>query len=233
MFKKLDGYIINEIFPYFGIGVLLYTITLLSSRIFDLMDLLIAKNAGFWVVIRILSLMLPEIISISLPMAFLFGVLFGMSRLSMDSEYLAMRSLGISLKRILKPVLILSAGVFIINIFLSFYLVPRTNYTLTKEIVNLIIINSESEIKPRRFIESMPDLTIYIKDKQDNVWKNVFIKDETNKEKDKIVIAKTGRLIIDKKEKKAYIKLTDGYLHLFNKKTPEQYTTAKFILFNL
>ncbi len=228
MFKRLDGYIIDEIFPYFGIGVLLYTITLLSSRIFDLMDLLIAKNAGFGVVLRILSLMLPEIISISLPMAFLFGVLFGMSRLSMDSEYLAMRSLGISLRRILKPVLILSVGVFFVNIFLSFYLVPKTNYTLTKEIVNLIIVNSESEIKPRRFIESMPDLTIYIEDKKDNVWQNVFIKDETNKKKDKIVTAKTGRLIINKKEKKSYIRLTDGYLHLFNKKTPEKYTTARF-----
>ncbi len=228
MFKRLDKYIIDELLPYFGIGVLLYTITLLSSRIFDLTDLLIAKNAGFLVVMKILLLMLPEIISISLPMAFLFGVLFGISRLSMDSEYLAMRSLGISLTRILKPVIILSVGIFILNIYLSFYLVPKTNYDLTKEIINLIVVNSESEIKPRKFIESMPNMTIYVMDKENGIWENVFIRDSMNKIKDKIVIAKTGMLVIDRKEKKAYIKLTDGYLHIFDKKTPEKYTTAKF-----
>jgi len=227
--KRLDRYIISEIIPYFFIGLFLYAFALLTSRIFELTDLLIKKSAGFIIVVKLFGFLLPEIISISLPMSFLFAVLLAMSRLSIDSEYLAFRSLGISLRRLIKPVLYLAIVIFIMNIILTFYIVPSSNYNFTKEIVNMILINSENKIKPREFITDIPGFTIYIHDKtQDNIWEQVLIKDNTNKNKDKLILADTGELIINKKEKKAYIRLQNAVIHFFDKNTPEEYNTGKF-----
>ena len=129
--RRLDLYVLKEVLPFFGLGLSLYTFALFTTRLFDLMDLLIYKGAALGVVINLLSYMLPEILSLAIPMSLLLGVLLGMNRLSMDSEYLALRSLGISLGRLLRPVLILAALLFCCNIYLTFSVVPRANYSFT------------------------------------------------------------------------------------------------------
>ena len=229
MRKSLDRYIVNEILPYFGIGLLLYTFTLLTSRIFDLTDLLISKNVNILIVIKLFASLLPGLLSITIPMAYLFSVLMAMSRLSADSEYLAMRSLGISLNRIFKPVFFLSIMVFLFHIMITFYIAPYSNYTFTKTIVKIILEKTGEEIEPRKFVRGLPGITLYIKDKgKDKKWKDVFLFSQMDSEKNKVLIAKEGELRIDKKARAAEVKLVNGFVHMFENKKPENYTTAKF-----
>jgi len=229
MRKSLDKYIIKEILPYFGIGLLLYTFTLLTSRLFDLTDLLISKNVGFLTVMKLFGALLPSLLSITIPMAFLFSVLMAMSRISADSEYLAMRSLGISLNRVFKPVLFLSIIIFLFHIMITFYIAPYSNYSFTKTIVKIILEKTGEDIKPRKFVRGLPGVTLYIQDKgKDKKWKNVFLFSQMDPKKNRVLIAKEGQLNIDKKERKAEIKLINGFVHIFENKKPENYTTAKF-----
>lgn len=229
MRKSLDRYIIKEILPYFWVGLFLYTFTLLTSRLFDLTDLLISKNVDFLTVIKLFIFLLPAILSITIPMAFLFAVLMGMSRLSADSEYLAMRSLGISLNRVFKPVFYLSLFVFFTHLAVTFYIAPNSNYNFTKTIVKIILEKTGQEIKPRKFVKGLPGVVLYIQDKKNrSIWENVFVYNQMDSKKNKILIAKYGELKIDKKKRKAEIKLVDGFLHMYDKEEPKKYTTAKF-----
>ena len=50
------------------------------------------------------SLLVPQALALTIPMSLLLGLLVGFGRLSADREFVAMQACGISLKRLLIPV---------------------------------------------------------------------------------------------------------------------------------
>ena len=84
---------------------LVYTFTLLINQILLLTERLVEKDASTLEIFEILSYSLPELLTFTIPMATLMGVLAGLSRMSTDSEIVAFKTLGVSNFRILKPVM--------------------------------------------------------------------------------------------------------------------------------
>jgi len=92
----LDRYVIREVLPPTGIGLLLFTFILLLDQISQLMKILVSKGADFGTVVRAFVYLLPSIFSVTVPMAFLLGVLLAFGRLASDSEIVALRASGVS-----------------------------------------------------------------------------------------------------------------------------------------
>ncbi len=225
LFKKLDEYIFNEIYPVFFVSYLLYTLTVLVGNIFNLIDLFVTHGKGIFTILRFLGYMLPGVSSITIPVAFLTAVLMGISRMSSDSEFLAMRSLGISFGRLLKSVFISAIPVFLFTIILTFYIAPYGNYLLTKNIVNLLVKEVEGYVKPQRFSFPTAKITIYIKDKDRDGWKNVFIHDTTPKNKSFTLLAERGEVRVNEKKKKVELYLYKGKMYL---ETEDKIVEGKF-----
>src|SRR5713101_9294379 len=82
------------------------------------MKVLVSRGADLATVVRAFSYLLPSIFSVTIPMAFLLGVLLAFGRLASDSEIVALRAVGVSPLRLLGPVFgfALAAG------FLTFYI---------------------------------------------------------------------------------------------------------------
>ena len=59
---------------------------------------------------RASSPLLPQALSLTIPMSVLLGILIGFGRLSADREFVAMQACGVSLMRLLRPILLFSAG---------------------------------------------------------------------------------------------------------------------------
>lgn len=227
--RRLDLYVLKEVLPFFGLGLSLYTFALFTTRLFDLMDLLIYKGTALGVVINLLSYMLPEILSLAIPMSLLLGVLLGMNRLSMDSEYLALRSLGISLGRLLRPVLILAALLFCCNIYLTFSVVPRANYSFTTKYLEIAFVSTEKEMAPRTFHTTLPSLTLYFQDRtEDQKWNRLFLYDTAEAKKNRLLLAERADYYLNKEEKQAYLRLYNGMLHLYDLDDPSRYSTYQF-----
>ena len=77
------------------------------------------SGADLATVVRAFTYLLPSIFSVTIPMAFLMGVLLAFGRLAADSEIVALRASGISPARLLRPVVALSA----VTGLLTFYIV--------------------------------------------------------------------------------------------------------------
>ena len=60
-------------------------------------------------------------------MSLLFGILIAIGRLSSDSEIVAMRALGISTRTIYRPVFLFSFAIFLLNLYLINFVLPRGN----------------------------------------------------------------------------------------------------------
>ncbi|MEA2415107.1 MAG: lipopolysaccharide export system permease protein lptG, partial [Thermoanaerobaculia bacterium] len=177
--KILTRYIFKEMLGPTALGFAFYTFIILMKNLFDFAGMIIKRSLPAATVGRLLYLSLPHIIVLTVPMSLLFGILIAIGRLSSDSEIIAMRALGISTRTIYRPVFLFSFLVFLINLYLMNFVLPKGNAefaTLRSEIFTSQI---EKELKPRVFYDEYENLTIYVNDVDPKTlqWKGVFVAD--------------------------------------------------------
>ena len=229
MNKAFDRYILKEIASPFAIGLLIYTFTLLTNQILILSRTLIAKAVTAGTVFKILLYLLPDLLSFTIPMATLMGVLAGMSRLSSDSEIVAFRTMGIHNRKILKPVLLFSVSTWLVSSWLIMFLAPEANYRFSKLYTEVVLSQTISGIKPGIFYQDLPFYSLYFRDQDRNgEWQDVFLCSLKNPEEDTLIIAKRGKFIYKQFQKDNYIVLFDGVSHAFKKKDPAKYSLTFF-----
>src|SRR6266571_8284993 len=111
--KILDRYIFREIlFPSIIALVALTFVAFLafSREIGWRLELIVRQSATLPEIWTISVAILPNVLTFTIPMAVLVGILTGFGRMSSDSEAIALRAAGISMRRILWPVLFLAGG---------------------------------------------------------------------------------------------------------------------------
>src|SRR4029453_1786073 len=104
MFKTLDRYLIREIALPFALALVVLTFLLMIPPILREAGGFMRKGVRWSIVVRAMALLLPQALSLTIPMAVLLGILVGFGRLSADREFVAMQAGGISLLRLLQPV---------------------------------------------------------------------------------------------------------------------------------
>ncbi|MFA6613495.1 MAG: LptF/LptG family permease, partial [Endomicrobiia bacterium] len=98
MIKILHRYIVKEFVSSFIFGLTVFSAILLLDQIFQLIDLFLSKGVGFFLIFQLFILIIPNILSLTIPMAILFGVLLSYGRLCEDNEITVMKATGINYK---------------------------------------------------------------------------------------------------------------------------------------
>ena len=94
--RLIDSYIVREMLAPTGIGLLVFTFVLLIDQIPRLLAVLVARSADLGTILRVFVNLLPSILAVTIPMAFLLGVLLAFGRMASDSEIVALRAVGVS-----------------------------------------------------------------------------------------------------------------------------------------
>jgi LPS export ABC transporter permease LptG/LPS export ABC transporter permease LptF len=177
--RILTRYIFKEMVGPTALGFSFYTAIILMQRLFDLAGLIIRRSLSLDAVGRLLLFSLPNIVVLTLPMSLLFGILIAIGRLSADSEIVAMRALGISTRAIYRPVFLFSAAMFLVNLYLINYVMPRGNRQFQQLRTELTTSSVEKAVKPRVFHDQFDNLMIYVNDVEPSTgrWKGVFVAD--------------------------------------------------------
>ncbi|MBR8831985.1 MAG: LptF/LptG family permease [Chlorogloea purpurea SAG 13.99] len=128
-FNLLDRYLLMElILPLlFGLG-LFTSLGVAIGTLFDLVRRVTESGLMITVALKILLLKMPEFIVLAFPMSILLATLMAYSRLSSDSELIALRSIGISPYRLVIPGLILSLIVTGLTFIFNDYVAPSATY---------------------------------------------------------------------------------------------------------
>ncbi len=229
MLKQLDRYVLKEITSPFLIGLLIYTFVMLMNEILISAELFITQSVPLKTVINLLFYLIPSILAFTLPMAVLMGILAGVSRMSSDYEIMALRSSGISLVRLLRPIIIFSIICFIVTLYLALWMSPRYNHKFVKTFNQILIAKTQFQIKPREFYESIPNMVIFVQDRlPSGEWKNILVNFSNSPQINRIILAKKGSLEVNRKEQKAVLKLQEGIVHTYEIKEPEKYSLTAF-----
>ena len=134
----LDRYIIRSFLRIFVISFSCAASLYLIVDFFDRIDTVLGGSVHLWASIRYFLYKLPLMISHVFGFAALFSTLFSLGMLSRNQEITAMRSSGLSLRRISLPLLLLSCLICIFTFFWNEALVPiftrKSDYIYKTEI---------------------------------------------------------------------------------------------------
>lgn len=116
----MDRYLFIELLLPFLFGMGIFTsLGVAIGTLFDLVRRVTESGLLLTVALKILLLKMPGFIVLAFPMAMLLAALMAYSRLSSDSELIAMRSLGVSVYRLVIPSVLFSLVVtgcaFVVN----------------------------------------------------------------------------------------------------------------------
>jgi len=219
----LDRYVVREVLPPTGLGLLLFTFILLLDQITNLMKVLVSRGADLATVVRAFAYLLPSIFSVTIPMAFLLGVLLAFGRLASDSEIVALRASGVSPARLLRPVLGLSLAASLLTFYVFAVLGPASNQAYREILFSLIVSRARTEMKPRVFTDDLvPGMVLYVSDipAHSGEWQNLFVQDARVAGKPRLILARSGQLVIDKARKSVGLELREGIMHSFDPADP-------------
>ncbi|NEO92251.1 MAG: YjgP/YjgQ family permease [Moorea sp. SIO3G5] len=125
----MDLYIVFELIPplLFGIGAF-SSLGVAIGTLFELVRKVTEAGLPLGIALQVLLLQIPQFISYALPMSMLLAALMAYSRLSSDSELIAMRSFGVSIYRLIIPAVVVSLLVTSLTFVFNELVVPAANY---------------------------------------------------------------------------------------------------------
>lgn len=132
----MDVYVVKELINpfFFSVGIFA-TLGVTIGTVSDLSYKIVNSNLDFIYAIQIFCLKIPEYIAYALPISVLLTTLITYSRLSKDSELVALRSCGVGIVRLVTPALILSLLVTVLTFIFNELIVPNANYQATTILV--------------------------------------------------------------------------------------------------
>jgi LPS export ABC transporter permease LptF/LPS export ABC transporter permease LptG len=230
MIRTLDRYIIRETLAPFGLTLLILTFLLQIPTIMDVAEKLIAKGVTLPIIGRIVLTLLPSSLAITIPISLLVGLLMALGRLSADREAVAMQACGVSLYRILRPVLLMAVVGTAVTAYIMMEAMPRANQTFRDITFRIIQAKAESDVRPRVFFEEFPNLVLYVRDVPPHTrgWKGVFLADTRKPGETQLLTADRGHFVLDPSQRRVDLILEDGVLHRSTLDAPAQYETQQF-----
>ena len=227
--KILDRYLVREIVPPLILALLGLTFVLMMPPILQNAEKLIARGVPWTIILRVLWTLVPQALSVTIPMALLYGVLFGLGRLSADREFVALQACGVSVFRIFRPIALLAILACAATGYETIIALPEANQTFREITFNVVAAGAENDIKPRVFFTNFPSRVIYVRDIEPGTgWHDVFLADATQTDRTVVYLARTGRLVVNRDKKTVELLLEDGTSHITYPNAPDQYDDESF-----
>ncbi len=159
----LDRWLIGELVGPLLFGIAAFTAVSLSvGVVFELVRRVAESGLPASTAVQVLFLNLPAFLVLAFPMATLMATLLAYSRLSGNSELTALRSVGVSTRRMVAPALALALLMSLLTFVFNDVIVPRANLeagnTLQRALGRAIATESAEDTLYSRFENaSAPD----------------------------------------------------------------------------
>jgi LPS export ABC transporter permease LptG len=207
----IDRYLVRELAGPFGFGVALFTFFMVVDRIYQLTELVITKGVPFHLVLSLLVFMLPSFLALTFPMALLTAVLVAGGRLAADLEIVAFKAAGVSLFRLLRPILLAGVAVSQAVAVLTTWATPLANAAFQQQLFRVLQSRALAGLTERVF-GTFGSIVIYVEDVSASrvALRGVLVSDERDPKISRIITAAEGQLITDEEQRRIVLRLTDG-----------------------
>lgn len=196
--KILHRYIIRQIIVVFLMCIIVFTFVLFIGNMLRIIEMM-SKGIGLGIIIRFLILLIPFMLSYSIPMSILTSVLLVFARLSTDNEITAIRASGINLRYIFTPIIIFTIFLVSINYIINDRIRPNAIFSGRKLLLEVGIEEPIVHITSGRFNEVFPNYVLYVGEKKGRILKRVVLYKFEKNSLASVITAEIGELVHEEK----------------------------------
>lgn len=175
-----------------------------------LANMVINKGVNIILVGTLFLYYIPFLMSYALPLAVICSILLCFGRLSSDNEIMAIRANGISLIKIIMPVIVLGIISSLISFILNNDVIPRTHFASKKLMTEIGLKNPTAGLEAGTFIESFPGSIIFVYRIEGNKMQHVRIYQPQKNQATRTIVAKSGEFISVPEKRMIKLKLMNG-----------------------
>src|SRR6266581_3277550 len=230
--RTISRYLLRQHVAPLGFALAALTSLMLINQIAKQLSGLLGKGLPTSVIIEVFVLSMPFIVAVTLPMAVLVAVLHVFTRLAADNEITAMQAGGVSVTRIVAPVLGGAACVAVVSFLWNDQVLPRSNHQLRTLQVDIQRKKPSFTLK-EQVINEVVTGQFFLRaariDGSSNKLKDVTIYDLGDAERRRIITADSGTMAYTPGGRDLYLTLQDGDIAEVNRSDPTQFNRTFFI----
>jgi lipopolysaccharide export system permease protein len=197
---------------------------LMMNFVWRYIDELTGKGLDFWTISELVVCATANMVPLGLPLALLLSSIMALGNLGENYELLAMKSAGMSLMRILKPLMVVVGLISVFSFYLTNNIVPYANQRMYDIMFDIREQRQELKFQDGMFFNGLPDMSIRVghQDEATQRLNDVLIFDTRSSNGDMTTtVAESG--FIRMSEDKSFL-----YVTLFNGRTYEHTRSSQW-----
>ncbi|MDD3872456.1 MAG: LptF/LptG family permease [Bacteroidales bacterium] len=214
--KRLHRYIIRSFIGPWILTFVLAMIVLILQFVWKYIDELVGKGLSWTIISELFLYLSAQLIPMALILSVLLASIMTFGNLGEHSELSAIKSSGVSLTRIMSPLLVLVIILMIGTAMFSDRVVPRANQKFFALMISIRQQRPEFDIKERQFVNDtrLEGYTLRIgkRTNQNNILHDIMVYDHTAKAGNvSVTVADSGHLVMTQDRKNLLLTLYNGY----------------------
>ncbi|GJM35759.1 MAG: hypothetical protein DHS20C18_47600 [Saprospiraceae bacterium] len=219
--KKLDRLLIANFIPPFIMTFMIATFVLLMQFLWVYVDDIAGKGLGMFIIIELISYKCAGLIPMALPLAVLISSVMVLGAMAEHYELSSFKSAGVSLIRIMRPLILFGILSTIFSYFCSNYLIPVANLQFGSRMYDIQRQKPALRLDAGVFNDDFQGYAIHIKEKSPNGRniKGVLLYDHSESSRGQLteIIAEEGEMYSS----------DDGNYFVMNLKNGNQYVETR------
>lgn len=214
LFSATDRYLARLIFlPLMG-SLVVAAMLLVLDRMLRLFDFVASEGGPVSVVWRMLANLLPEYLSLGIPIGLLLGILLAFRRLAMSSELDVLQAVGQSYNRMLYVPYLYTIGLALVNLAIVGYVQPKARFAYEELRYELRSGALGASIKVGEFNRLGKDMTLRIDKSADEgrSLSGIFVMARSSGGRSLAVAAERGQFLATDDPDVIILRLTNGTL---------------------
>lgn len=210
--RVIHKYITKELISISFISISVFVLVLImGNALKDLMQQVLSDRISLFTCFKLIGYLMPKVIPYAIPIGVLISILTVLGRLSASNELTAMRTAGISMISICKPIFYVVGLATAISMCVEGYYAPLSRIAYRRALASLAQHTPGRFIQPGVFIKEFPGYILYVDERIVDHLKGVSIWELNPNGSIKVFLkAKEGYLTHLPVEQALSIKLVEG-----------------------
>ncbi|NIK73766.1 lipopolysaccharide export system permease protein [Thermonema lapsum] len=228
--KIIDKLVLKSFLGPFFLTYAVVVFILLIHTMMGYVEELVGKDVGFMVFAKMLMYFSMSLTPMALPLAVLLSCLITFGNLGEHFELTAIKSAGISLVRVLRPIGVFAAIITAVALWFSDRVVPYANLKAYSTLYNIRVTKASIDLKEGAFYNGLPGYSIKVakKERDGKLLRKVMIYNHTaNKGNKEVIIADSAYMYTILDGKYLVMELFNG--RSYSDYTEEVYSNTQFL----
>ena len=208
MEKLIFRKFIIDVFSFFIISSFSITLIVWIIQAVNYLDFVSEDGHSFRVYFLYTLLTFPKIYGKIVTFSFFISIFYILSKYEENNEILIYWTHGITRIEFINNILKFSFFILLFQVLLNLFIIPKSLDAARSYIRGSNVDYLPSLIKPKQFIDTVEDLTIFVEKKDNDVLENILLKDKYDESSSQIISAKKG--FLKTKNNTNYLILLDG-----------------------